>query len=463
MKQILVKGTTTPLHGSVVVSGAKNAALPLMAATLLAEGRTVLRNVPNLSDVSAMVGLLNELGAQATFFHNENVVIVDVPLKLCSDATSDIVKTFRASYYVLGPLLARCGDAMVGLPGGCAWGARPIDLHIQGMEALGADVEVTDGTIVANGQELRGNKFRFNKISVGATANVLMAAVYADGETVLENCAIEPEITNLVDMLIAMGANIQGRETRTLTIQGASRLHPVDFEVIPDRIEAGTFMAAAAVTGGSIEITRCEPEHMTAVIEKMIESGCRVKISSSSSLYVDGPKRLKATDMTTEEYPGFPTDMQAQWMAMMTLAEGTSHITDNIYRDRFAHASELVKLGAIIEVRDNTAIVTGNATLRGGCARSTDLRGGACLILAGLHSKGNHTLVSDIFHLDRGYEHFETKLSGLGVKIGRIGCEKAMKSSSVDTPISSVVVLDRKKSQAVLHQRRRSSMAAVAA
>lgn len=414
MDKLLVRGGTQ-LRGTITISGAKNAALPLMTAALLARGRTVIKNVPNLRDVHTLAQLLREIGANVDVRDHE--LIIDTTEELTPFASYDLVKKMRASIYVLGPFLARYAEAKVSLPGGCAWGPRPVDLHIKGMEALGAKVEIDQGYIIADGK-LRGGEYEFTPISVGATGNVLMAAVLAEGKTVLKNCAIEPEITNLVDMLIAMGAEIEGRGTRTLAITGVRELKPVEFDVIPDRIEAGTYMAAAAMTGGELVLQNCEPSHLTAVIKKMEDAGCTIE-AKERVLFIKGPKQLNAVSMTTEEYPGFPTDMQAQWMAMMAIADGQSEVIDTIYKDRFTHAAELMRLNADIAVDGNHARVVGHPRLKGAPVMSTDLRASASLVLAGLVAEGE-TDVARVYHIDRGYEAIEKKLSAVGANIERV-------------------------------------------
>ena len=414
MDKICVTGGKQ-LVGSVTISGAKNAALPLMVASLLTKGITTLNNVPNLKDVHTLTHLLETIGAKVEI--QKNKLIIDTQGELTPVAPYEIVKKMRASIYVLGPLLARFQAAKVSLPGGCAWGPRPVDLHIKAMEALGATVDVEEGYIRAEG-ELVGKRFKFDLVSVGATGNALMAAVLAKGMTILENVAIEPEITNLVDMLIAMGAKIDGRETRTLTITGVEELHPVEFDVIPDRIEAGTYMAAAAMTAGELVLKNVDPHQLSSVIRKMEEAGV-ISEPGDRTLFVKGPKKLTAVDVRTEVYPGFPTDMQAQWMAMMTIADGTSVIEDTIYHDRFSHAAEMVRLNASISIHNNCATVHGKTSLKAAPVMSTDLRASASLILCGLVAEGR-TEVSRVYHLDRGYEKIEKKFEECGADIVRV-------------------------------------------
>ncbi|MCB0278871.1 MAG: UDP-N-acetylglucosamine 1-carboxyvinyltransferase [Calditrichaeota bacterium] len=414
MDKIIVRGGK-PLKGTIEISGAKNAALPLMVAALLTDGKTVLNNVPTLKDVSTLVKLLEHIGVRSELKGHQ--LILDSSGKLTAEAPYEHVKKMRASIYVLGPLLARFQEVKVSLPGGCAWGPRPVDIHIKGMEKLGADVQIDNGYIYAKGQ-LKGAKIYMDKVSVGATGNLLMAAVLAKGKTVLGNSAIEPEITNLVEMLIAMGAKIKGVGTRTLEIEGVEKLNPVEFDVIPDRIEAGTYMAAAAITGGDILLKAARADQLEAVIDKMIEAGCEVE-QTNGDIRVIGPKKLNAIDITTDVYPGFPTDMQAQWMAMMSVADGSSRITDTIYTDRFTHAAELTRLNADIDVVQNTAYVHGVEKLKAAPVMSTDLRASASLILAALVAEGL-TEVQRVYHIDRGYQEIEKKLAGVGADIQRV-------------------------------------------
>lgn len=414
MDKIVVHGGKQ-LCGTVTISGAKNAALPLMVAALLCKGKTTLHNVPKLRDVTTLAELLSEIGAVVE--QRDHSLIIDTTNTITPFASYELVKKMRASIYVLGPFLGRFGEAKVSLPGGCAWGPRPVDLHIKGMEQLGAEITIDNGYIIAKG-DLKGGHFRFDPISVGATGNILMAAVLAKGQTTLENCAIEPEITNLVDMLIAMGAQIQGRGTRRLIIDGVSELQAVEFNVIPDRIEAGTYMAAAAMTNGELILKNCEPSHLTAVTTQMEAVGCTIEIGERV-LFIKGPKRLQSSVLKTEAYPGFPTDMQAQWMAMMAVADGESEITDTIYTDRFTHAAELMRLNAKISVHGNVAKIVGCTKLKGAPVMSTDLRASASLLLAGLVAEGK-TTVARVYHIDRGYESIEKKLSAVGALVERI-------------------------------------------
>jgi UDP-N-acetylglucosamine 1-carboxyvinyltransferase len=404
------------LRGGVEISGAKNAALPLMAATLLVSGIHQLRNVPNLWDTRTMGRVLEQLGARVEF--SDHLCTIDTTHLTSAEAPYDLVRTMRASIYVLGPLLARLGEARVSLPGGCAWGPRPVNLHIEGMRALGAHLEIEHGYIVARHSHLKGASIHHDVVSVGATGNVLMAAVLAQGETVLDNCALEPDITALAEVLVDCGAEIEGIGTRRLVIRGVERLRPIRAVIIPDRIEGATFMAAAALTGGDVTLTRCDPEHMTAAVQKLRECGAEIE-THEDTVRVVGPRRSRAADVTTAPYPGFPTDMQAQMMALLAVADGPSVVTDTIYLDRFTHVPELVRLGADIKLDHNVAVIRGVEHLQGAPVMATDIRASAALVLAALVAEGE-TRVSRIYHLDRGYEALETKLAGLGAEVVRV-------------------------------------------
>ncbi|MEJ2627236.1 MAG: UDP-N-acetylglucosamine 1-carboxyvinyltransferase [bacterium] len=384
MEKIVIKGGKT-LKGTVKNSGAKNAVLPVMASTLLADGEYRIGNVPELRDVRTMSSLLTSIGSKAEF--NKNSLIIKTSGYTNLTAPYELVKTMRASIYVLGPMVARFGYAKVSLPGGCAWGPRPVDLHLKGLKALGAEIKIDKGYIIAQAKRLQGNHISFEVPSVGATGNILMASVLARGTTVIENAAEEPEITALVKCLNKMGAKIKGEGTDYLEIQGVSSLNPADFKIIPDRIEAGTFLVAGHMTGGSIKIIHSEPKHLTTLLNKLRESGAEIEEGNDwVHLYSKG--KITPVDVTTAVYPGFPTDMQAQWMAMMCLARGPSVITDNIFKDRFTHVAELKRLGADIEVTGNVAVVKPVKHLCGAPVMSTDLRASACLILAGLVARG---------------------------------------------------------------------------
>ena len=416
MDEIWVQGGR-PLSGSVSVSGSKNATLPVLAAALLAPGVYRFTNVPALKDVATMLQMLGRFGVKSRRIA-PNAVEVDTREQKNAEAPYDLVKTMRASIYVLGPLLARYGEARVSLPGGCAWGPRPVDLHIRGMEALGAEVEIDHGYIAARTDGLRGSNLTFDISSVGATGNVLMAAALAEGTTVIENAACEPEITALGAFLNAMGARIEGLGCPRILVHGVRELHPADAAMIPDRIEAGTLLAAGVITGGDVEITGADASHLGAVLAKFETAGCSVE-RSERTVRVRAAERPEALSVTTAPYPGFPTDMQAQFMALLTVGNGASTLVDTIYRDRFTHVAELQRLGADIRVDGNRALVQGVEALSGAPVMATDLRASAALILAGLVA-GGETRVSRVYHLDRGYERLEEKLSALGANIRRV-------------------------------------------
>ncbi|TAK58380.1 MAG: UDP-N-acetylglucosamine 1-carboxyvinyltransferase [Bacteroidetes bacterium] len=404
------------LKGSVTISGSKNAALALIPATLLASGKYTFFNVPELRDISTMSKLLQSMGVEIKK-QSTNLSINTFRVNKF-EAPYEHVKKMRASIYVLGPLVARYGYAKVSLPGGCAWGPRPVNLHIEGMRKLGASVELDEGYIIAKAKRLKAAKIMFDVSSVGATGNVMMAAVLAKGTTVIENAAMEPEIVALAEFLVKTGAKINGIGTPRLEIQGVDELQPVEETMIPDRIEAGTFLVAAALTGGNITIERCNPQHVDAIVMKLQEAGSKLTISNDS-ITIQSPASAKPVNVTTAIYPGFPTDMQAQWISLMSVAKGSSTITDTIYYDRFKHVPELVRLGANISINKNSVMVTGVKSLRGAKVMSTDLRASACLVLAGLAAEGA-TEVLRVYHLDRGYEALEKKLRTLGADIKRV-------------------------------------------
>jgi len=414
MDKLVVVGGNS-LKGSVRISGAKNAVLPIMAATLLSDGEYVIDNVPLLKDVRTMAKLLESIGVSINFTEDSVAVIS----RSCSnlEAPYDLVKTMRASIYVLGPLVARFGYAKVSLPGGCAWGPRPVNLHIDGLRRLGADIEIEKGYIVAKAEKLKGTHISLDLPSVGATGNLLMAAAVAQGTTIIENAAKEPEIVALAKFLKSMGADIQGDGTERIEVNGVEKLHSANCEIIPDRIEAATFMVAAHITGGDVKIENMEPDHVSAITDKLIDSGAEIEINERV-IHVKSDGRVLPVDITTAVYPGFPTDMQAQWMALMSIASGSSIITDTIFHDRFTHVAELKRLGADITLDNNVAVVKGVEYLSGAPVMSTDLRASASLILAGLVAKGR-TDVSRVYHIDRGYEKIEEKLKGLGAEIWR--------------------------------------------
>ncbi len=403
------------LRGTVRISGAKNASLALMPATLLASGKYELHNTPDLRDVVTMSRLLQTMGV--TIERSGRSLLVNTFRVNKFEAPYEHVKKMRASIYVLGPLVARYGHAKVSLPGGCAWGPRPVDLHIEGLKKLGASIDLERGYIIAKARRLKGARISFKISSVGATGNVLMAAVLAKGTTQIENAAVEPEITNLAELLVSMGATIDGIGTNVLTIEGVDALHPASVETIPDRIETGTMLAACAICGGKVKIEECNPKHVSAVTARLEDAGATVK-SDETSIEIQAPKEISPVDVTTAIYPGFPTDMQAQWIALMAVAKGSSTVTDTIYFDRFKHVPELVRLGADIVLNENAAVIRGVKKLTGAKVMSTDLRASAALILAGLRAHGE-TEVLRVYHLDRGYEAIEKKLQGLGADITR--------------------------------------------
>ena len=408
------------LNGTVSISGAKNASLALMPATLLASGKYEIYNTPNLKDVSTMLKLLNTMGV----VHERigDTLLINTFRVNKFEAPYEHVKKMRASIYILGPLVARYGEAKVSLPGGCAWGPRPINLHIEAIKKLGAKIEVENGYIIAKAKKLKGAKINFQISSVGATGNALMAATLAKGTSQIINAAIEPEITNLANMLKKMGAKIDGIGTNKLIIDGVDELRPTFIDTIPDRIEAGTFLIAVAMCGGKVTLNNCEPKDLHALIEKLKKTGAKLKINSNS-ITISSTGNIKHTDVKTDIFPNFPTDLQPQWIALMSAANGKSKITDTVYTDRFKHVPELIRLGAQIEMHDNCAVVTGAKRLNGTKVMSTDLRASAALVIAGLKATGQ-TEVLRIYHLDRGYEIFEKKLQSLGAQIERVKSEE---------------------------------------
>jgi len=411
------------LRGTVAISGAKNSALPVMAAALLTAEKVTLHNIPKVRDLITMSKLLAFMDAKVSVseFPSSDYVI-ETPKLNHTEAPYELVKTMRASVLTLGPLMARVGVARVSLPGGCAIGARPVDLHLKALEQMGAEIGTSHGYIEARapkGGRLKGAHIVFEKITVTGTENVLMAAALADGETVLENAAREPEVTDLVEMLRKMGAKISGDGTSTLRIRGVEKLHGTEHTVIPDRIEAGTFLVAGAITGGELTITHCAPEHLGAVIAKLEQAGVPVEIVNKRTMRVRGAKKLVGVDLTTEEYPGFATDMQAQYMALATQAEGTSVIAERIFENRFLHASEMMRMGAHISIEGHTATVRGPSALSGTVVQASDLRASAGLVLAGLVANGE-TIIERVYHIDRGYEAIVEKLRGVGADIERV-------------------------------------------
>ncbi|HEY6010822.1 MAG TPA: UDP-N-acetylglucosamine 1-carboxyvinyltransferase [Nitrospirota bacterium] len=415
MKSIIINGGKK-LSGEVMISGAKNAALPIIAAGLLCEGEHRLRNVPSLADVRTLGRILQHMGVSFTASGHE--VSLDSSKMAAPEAPYDLVRTMRASVLVLGPLVARFGKARVSLPGGCAIGARPVNLHIMGLEKMGAKGKIEHGYILAEAKRLKGARIYFDIVTVTGTENLMMAAALAEGETILENAAREPEVVDLANALIGMGARIEGAGTDIIRIKGVERLRPLDHTVLPDRIETGTFVIAAAITGGSVTIRNCKPAHIDALLAKVSEAGAAISIKDES-LMVTGSRPIKPVSIKTLPYPGFPTDMQAQFMSLMTLAQGTSVINETIFENRFTHVAELRRMGADIQHDGRSAVVKGVPKLSGAPVMATDLRASASLILAGLAAEGQ-TVVSRIYHLDRGYENIEGKLSALGADIKRV-------------------------------------------
>ncbi len=416
MDKIVIQGGY-PLKGQVHLSGAKNAVLPVLAATLLTQGENKIHNLPNVRDVSTMVALVKDLGADVSEIKNNQVILDTTSInKHC--ARYDLVSTMRASCLVLGPLLARLGKAEVSLPGGCAIGARPIDLHIKGLQALGANIELEGGYVRGTAKYLKGTHFYFDTVTVTGTMNVMMAAVLAEGETVLENVAKEPEVEFLADILNAAGAKIEGGGTDMIIIQGVPSLKPIQCGIFPDRIEAASYMIAGAITQGDIELINCIPSHMEPVILKLREAGVDIK-EEGNSVKVRGLGTLNSVNIKTQPYPGFATDVQAQFMALMCLAKGQSIISETVFENRFMHAAELKRLGADILIDGHTAIVRGVNQLNGAPVMATDLRASASLVLAGLAAQGE-TVISRVYHIDRGYEKMEKKLSKLGANIKRV-------------------------------------------
>ncbi|MCW7753008.1 UDP-N-acetylglucosamine 1-carboxyvinyltransferase [Desulfobotulus sp. H1] len=416
MDTIEIKGGVR-LNGEVPISGAKNAALPILASALLVEGSCGFSRVPNLRDIDSILLLLEDLGCTVT--RDEDRVRVDAAGLNRTEAAYDLVRKMRASILVLGPLVARLGKARVSLPGGCAIGARPVDLHLKGLEAMGARIRLEHGYVEAEASRLKGADICFDVPTVGGTENLMMAAALAEGETILRNAAREPEIVALADVLNAMGASVEGAGTSKIAIQGVSSLQPVSTEIIPDRIEAGTFLVAGALTGGDVTACGCNPDHLRAVIDKLRATGAHVETGPDWAR-VRGQFPIKSVDITTQPYPGFPTDMQAQFMVLLSMAEGTSVISENIFENRFIHVSELQRMGAAISLHaGNTAKIRGVKELSGAPVMASDLRASASLILAGLVAT-NTTVVHRVYHLDRGYEAMEEKFTRLGARIRRI-------------------------------------------
>lgn len=404
------------LNGRIKVNGAKNALLPIMTATLLAPGKYKLNNVPDLRDTRTMAALLTEMGVIVNYKNNS--LKIDTTNITNPIAPYELVKTMRASFYVLGPLLGRLGQAEVSLPGGCAWGPRPVDIHIDALKKLNIDIDLDGGNIIAKGTPI-GNDIKFKFPSVGATGNIMMATVMAKGKTILNNVALEPDIISLGDFLIKMGADIKGLGSNQLIINGKKSLNPVsDYDIIPDRIEAGTFLIAGAMSGGTLQVDNVNCDDLTEVIQKLSDSGADMKFKGNSVI-IKGNKKIKPVDAVTEPYPGFPTDLQAQWIAYMALSIGKSNTTEKIYFDRFTHIPELNRLGANIALNNNVATINGVDFFKGAPVMSTDIRASASLILAALACRGK-TIISRIYHIDRGYEKIESRLQKIGADIKRV-------------------------------------------
>jgi UDP-N-acetylglucosamine 1-carboxyvinyltransferase len=417
MDKFAITGGTV-LQGEIPASGSKNSALPALAAALLTEEPIVLKRIPRVRDIRTIERLLVDIGS--TVEAQGEAVRLHTPQIVCPEAPYELVKTMRASSLVLGPLVARCGRARVSLPGGCAIGDRPINLHILGLEQLGASINQAHGYIEASAPEgLHGAVVHFDRITVTGTEDLMMAAVLATGETTLRNAAREPEVADLAELLGKMGAHIEGAGTSTIRIQGVERLHGAEHTIIPDRIETGTFLIAAAITGGDITVTGCNPEHVGALVAKLQQAGAEVTQPDAATLRVRGGGQLRSVDMTTEEYPGFATDLQAQYMALMTQAEGIAIVIEKIFENRFMHAQELARMGANIRIEGKQAIVAGPRELTGAGVIASDLRASASLVLAALVAKGE-TVIDRVYHIDRGYEKIETKLAAVGARIRRV-------------------------------------------
>ncbi|ARP79514.1 UDP-N-acetylglucosamine 1-carboxyvinyltransferase [Bordetella genomosp. 8] len=416
MDKLRITGGTA-LRGEVDVSGAKNAALPILCAGLLTADALTLRNVPELNDISTMLRLLGQVGVRAER-QSDGVVTLQADHVDKLEAPYELVKTMRASILVLGPLLARFGEARVSLPGGCSIGQRPVDQHIKGLAALGADIKLEHGFVVARAKRLKGASVRTDMVTVTGTENLLMAATLAEGRTVLENAAREPEVVDLAELLIKMGARIQGHGTDRIVIDGVERLHGASHSVIPDRIEAGTFLCAVAATGGEITLRHTDASHMGAILDKLAEAGLAME-SGADWIRATARGRPKAVSVRTHEYPGFPTDMQAQFMVLDTVAEGTGVIVENIFENRYMHVQELIRMGADIDIDGHTAVVRGVPRLSGAAVMATDLRASASLVIGGLVADGE-TVIDRIYHLDRGYQQMERKLRQLGAQIERV-------------------------------------------
>ncbi len=417
MKKLKIQGGHS-LRGEIHISGSKNAALSIIAASIMTEERIVLENIPHLEDVTTMIRLIAGMGVSVTLA-DDNKLILDSSKIRNFLAPYDLVKTMRASILVLGPLIARFGEASVSLPGGCAIGARPVNLHLDGLKAMGADVEINEGYICAKAKKLKGAHFSFSPVSVTGTANLMMAGVLAEGQTILENAATEPEVINLGDFLLKMGAKIKGLGTRKITIDGVNKLSSTEHKIIPDRIETGTFLVAAAITKGSVLLKKTQPEHLQSVLDLLRQTGAVIFFEEDTIELTMNLTNIKPADFTTQPYPGIPTDMQAQLMVLNAIAPGNSIVVETIFENRFMHVLELQRMGADISLSGNTAYITGVKRLQSAPVMATDLRASAALVLAGLVADGE-THIDRIYHIDRGYECIERKLSLLGAKVARI-------------------------------------------
>jgi UDP-N-acetylglucosamine 1-carboxyvinyltransferase len=413
--KLIIQGGT-PLSGEVAISGAKNAALPILCASLLCAEPLQLTNVPHLNDISTMLRLIAQMGVEVTMDGTDGLVLnshgLNNPL-----APYDMVKTMRASILVLGPLVARCGEARVSLPGGCAIGARPVDQHIRGLQAMGAEVTVEAGYVHAKARRLKGARICTDMVTVTGTENLMMAAVLAEGETIIENAAREPEVVDLANCLISMGAQISGAGSDVIRIRGVERLHGAQHRIMPDRIETGTYLCAAAASGGDVRLTQTSAAYLDTVVDKLMDAGCEIT-TERDVIHLKAPARLKAVSLRTAPYPAFPTDMQAQFMAINAVADGVATIRETIFENRFMHANELMRLGADIQIEGSNAIVRGVSHLEGATVMATDLRASASLVIAGLVAQGE-TTIDRIYHLDRGYERIDEKLARLGAKVRR--------------------------------------------
>jgi UDP-N-acetylglucosamine 1-carboxyvinyltransferase len=414
--KLLIQGGNA-LSGEVAISGAKNAALPILCASLLTAEPLHLTNVPHLNDISTMLRLLGDMGIGVTMDGTDGLILDGSGLNNAV-ASYEMVKTMRASILVLGPLVARCGEARVSLPGGCAIGARPVDQHIKGLQAMGAEIKVEQGYVHAKASRLKGARICTDMVTVTGTENLMMAACLADGETVIENAAREPEVVDLANCLVSMGARISGAGTDVIRIQGVEKLHGATHAIMPDRIETGTYLCAAAATGGDIRLLKTSAAYLDTVVDKLMDAGCEITVERDAIRLV-APRRLKSVSLRTAPYPAFPTDMQAQFMAINSVADGVATIRETIFENRFMHVSELVRLGADIQIEGNNAVVRGVARLEGATVMATDLRASASLVIAGLVAQGE-TLIDRIYHLDRGYERIEEKLARLGASVKRV-------------------------------------------